>query len=104
MEPQFPLQPGHHELFFICINFGLWFDLTTVSDVFLAFLELSVEVMFCEGCGDGSFENAYSMDLLPMTLSDSLSVVTATLLRGTHTISSSGSSLSLLGEGAGVDD
>ena len=70
------------------------------------FLELSVEVMFCEGCGDGSFENAYSLDLSPLTMSDVLSIVaaTATLLRGAYTLSSSGSSLSLLGEGAGVDD
>ena len=70
------------------------------------FLELSVEVMFCEGCGDGSFENAYSLDLSPLTMSDVLSIVaaTATLLRGAYTLSSSGCSLSLLGESAGVDD
>ena len=74
-------------------------------DLFLDFLELSVEVMFCEGCGDGSFENAYSLDLSPLTRSDVLSIVaaTATLLRGAYTLSSSGSSLSLLGEGAGED-
>ena len=69
-------------------------------------MELSVEVMFCEGCGDGSFDNTYSLDLSPLTMSDVLSIVaaTATLLRGAYTLSSSGSSLSLLGEGAGVDD
>ena len=82
----------------------MWFELTTVSDLLLAFLEFSVEVMFCEGCGDGSFENPYSLDFLPMARSDSLSVATAALLRGTHTLSSLGSSLSLLREGDGVDD
>ena len=62
--------------------------------------------MFCEGCGDGSFENAYSLNFLPMTRSDSLpvSTATATLVRGAHTLSSSGSSLSLLREGARVCD
>ena len=60
--------------------------LTTVSDLFLAFLELSAEVMLCERCRDGSFENAYSLHLSPMTRSDSLFVATATatLLRGTQ--------------------
>ena len=72
----------------------------------MAFLELSVHVMFCEGCGSWSFENAYSLDLSPMTRSVALSIVTATstLLRGAYKLSSSGSSLALLGEGAGVDD
>ena len=39
-------------------------------------------------------------------MSDVLSIVaaTATLLRGAYTLSSSGSSLSLLGESAGVND
>ena len=69
-------------------------------------MELSVEVMFCEGCGDGSFVNAYSLDISPLIRSDILYIVaaTATLLRGEYTLSSSESSLSLLGEGAGVDD
>ena len=80
------------------------FVITTVFDLFFDFLELSVEVMFSEGCGDGSFENAHSLDLSPLTMSDVLSIVaaTSTLLHGAYTLSSSGSSLSSLG--AGVDD